>query len=275
MERALITGGLGLVGSHIADGLVEQGVAVVVLDDLSRGRSTNLAWAQDHGNVRVVEGDIRDCALVERLTEGVDVVFHQAALRITPLRGGAAARRRRPGRRYPQRSRGGGGAGVRKVVAASSASVYGMADRLPHAGDHHPYDNRTIYGAAKAFNEGLLRSFNAMYGLDYVTLRYFNVYGPRMDIHGVYTEVLIRWMERMAEGRRPYPGRRPADDGLRLRHRRRPGEPARGRVRGHRRGLQRRERRRGPASDSSRALLDVMDADHFDPRTAPRARSTT
>ena len=203
MERALITGGLGLVGSHIADGLVEQGVAVVVLDDLSRGRSTNLAWAQDHGNVRVVEGDIRDCALVERLTEGVDVVFHQAALRITRcaeeprlavdvLAAGtqnvleAAVR-----------------AGVRKVVAASSASVYGMAERFPTPEDHHPYNNDTVYGAAKAFNEGLLRSYHAMHGLDYVALRYFNVYGPRMDVHGVYTEVLVRWMERIASGRPP------------------------------------------------------------------------
>lgn len=83
MRRALITGGLGLVGSHIADGLVEQDVTVVVLDDLSRGRHDNLAWARSHGDVQVVEGDIRDRALVERLMEGVDVVFHQAALRIT------------------------------------------------------------------------------------------------------------------------------------------------------------------------------------------------
>ena len=203
MERALITGGLGLVGSHIADGLVDQGVEVVVLDNLSRGRPANLAWAQDHGDVRVVEGDIRDRALVERVTEGVDVVFHQAALRITRcaeeprlavdvLAGGtqnvleAAVR-----------------AGVRKVVAASSASVYGMAERFPTPEDHHPYNNDTVYGAAKAFNEGLLRCYHAMHGLDYVALRYFNVYGPRMDVHGVYTEVLVRWMERIASGHPP------------------------------------------------------------------------
>ncbi len=86
---------------------------------------------------------------------------------------------------------------VEKVVAASSASIYGLADSFPTPETHHPYDNRTLYGAAKVFNEGLLRSFNDMYGLDYVALRYFNVYGPRMDIHGKYTEVLIRWMERI------------------------------------------------------------------------------
>lgn len=78
-----------------------------------------------------------------------------------------------------------------------------MADHFPTPETQHPYNNRTLYGAAKAFNEGLLRSFNEMYGLDYVALRYFNVYGPRMDIHGVYTEVLIRWMERIASGKAP------------------------------------------------------------------------
>ena len=92
-------------------------------------------------------------------------------------------------------------AGVRKLVAASSASVYGLADDFPTPEEHHPYNNRTLYGAAKAFNEGLLRSFHEMYGLNYVALRYFNVYGPRMDIHGTYTEVLIRWMERIAAGK--------------------------------------------------------------------------
>ena len=203
MERSLITGGLGLVGSRIADVLVDRGVQVTVLDDRSRGRRENLARAEATGDVRVVEGDIRDGELVERLLRGVDVVFHQAALRITRcaaepqlavdvlVRGtqtvlDAAVR-----------------AGVGKVVAASSASVYGMAERFPTPEEHHPYGNDTLYGAAKAFDEGLLRSYHAMYGLDYVALRYFNVYGPRMDVHGVYTEVLVRWMERIAAGRPP------------------------------------------------------------------------
>ena len=94
-------------------------------------------------------------------------------------------------------------AGVRKVVAASTASVYGLAETFPTDESHHPYDNRTWYGAAKVMLEGLLRSYNDMYGLPYVALRYFNVYGPRMDIHGKYTEVLIRWMERLDAGQPP------------------------------------------------------------------------
>src|SRR5258708_3415681 len=78
-----------------------------------------------------------------------------------------------------------------------------MAQVFPTAEQHHPYANDTLYGAAKTFNEGLLRSFHAMRSLDYVMLRYFNVYGPRMDIHGLYTEVLIRWMERIEAGNPP------------------------------------------------------------------------
>jgi UDP-glucose 4-epimerase len=94
-------------------------------------------------------------------------------------------------------------AGVKKVVFSSSASVYGDADLLPTREDHHTYNNRTFYGAAKAFGEAMFRSFNEMKGLDYVALRYFNVYGPRMDIHGVYTEVLVRWMNRILAGEPP------------------------------------------------------------------------
>ncbi|MBH8576325.1 NAD-dependent epimerase/dehydratase family protein [Nostocaceae cyanobacterium CENA369] len=203
-SRVLITGGAGLVGSHIADLLVKEGVSeIVVLDNFTRGQLSNLAWAKEHGPLVIVEGDIRDRKLLGEVMEGVDIVFHQAAIRITQcaeeprlalevLADGtfnvleAAVK-----------------ANVKKVVAASSASIYGMAEDFPTTESHHPYNNRTIYGAAKVFNEGLLRSFYDMYGLDYVGLRYFNVYGPRMDIYGVYTEVLIRWMERIVAGQPP------------------------------------------------------------------------
>jgi UDP-glucose 4-epimerase len=94
-------------------------------------------------------------------------------------------------------------AGVARIVAASSASVYGMAEVFPTTEDHHPWNNRTWYGASKVMLEGLLRSYHAMYGLPYVGLRYFNVYGPRMDLEGKYTEVLIRWMQRIAAGQPP------------------------------------------------------------------------
>lgn len=203
-QRVLVTGGAGTIGSHIVDLLAEAGAEeIVVLDNFVRGRMANLSRALPGGAVRVVEGDIRDRDLVSKLMRGIDVLFHQAAIRITQcaeeprlalevLVDGtfnvidAAAREE-----------------VRKVVAASSASVYGLAERFPTAEDHHPYANDTLYGAAKTFNEGLLRSFHSMAGLDYVALRYFNVYGARMDVHGLYTEVLVRWMERISEGKPP------------------------------------------------------------------------
>lgn len=203
-KRILITGGAGLIGSHIADLVArEDPKEILILDNFVRGRRENLAVAVDNAPVTIVEGDIRDRVLLKELSQGIDVVFHQAAIRITQcaeeprlafdvLAGGtfdvleAAVQ-----------------AGVSKVVAASSASVLGLADTFPTTEEHHPYNNRTIYGAAKAFNEGLLRSFADMYGLRYVALRYFNVYGPRMDVYGAYTEVLIRWMERIAGGLPP------------------------------------------------------------------------
>jgi len=202
--RVLVTGGAGLIGSHIVDRLLNESPAeIVVLDNFVRGRRDNLANAILSGRVTIIEGDIRDRALVTDAMQGIDVLFHQAAIRITQCAEEPAlamdvlvngtfivldvARQ----------------AGVRKVVAASSASVYGLADRFPTDEQHHPYNNRTLYGCAKAFNEGLLRSFNEQYGLEYVALRYFNVYGPRMDMHGAYTEVFIRWMENIEAGRPP------------------------------------------------------------------------
>jgi UDP-glucose 4-epimerase len=202
--NALVTGGAGTIGSTIVDQLLDAGAArVVVLDNLVRGRRENLADALATGRVELVEGDLRDRDLVHDVTRGQDLVFHQAAIRITQcaeeprlalevLVDGtftvleAAAEHK-----------------VDKVVAASSASVYGLAEQFPTNERHHHHNNDTFYGAAKSFNEGMARSFRAMYGLDYVLLRYFNVYGPRMDVHGLYTEVLVRWMERIADGLPP------------------------------------------------------------------------
>lgn len=203
-KRILITGGAGLIGSHIADLVaLEEPREILVLDNFVRGRRENLEAAIAAAPVTIVEGDIRDRTLLAEMLQGVDVVFHQAAIRITQCA-------EEP--RLAFEVLAGGtfdvleasvNAGVSKVVAASSASVLGLAESFPTTEDHHPYNNRTIYGAAKVFNEALLRSFTDMYGLNYVALRYFNVYGPRMDAYGVYTEVMIRWMERIAAGLPP------------------------------------------------------------------------
>ena len=204
-QRCLVTGGAGTIGSTIVDQLVEAGAGeVIVLDNFVRGRTgepgRRSRLGQGRGSSTATSGTaawsprswpastwsstrppsrITQCAeeprlALEVLVDGTYDVVEAAA-----------------------------DAGVRKVVAASSASVYGLADEFPTTERHHPYANDTLYGAAKIFNEGLLRSFHAMRGLDYVALRYFNVYGPRMDIHGLYTEVLIRWMERIEAGQPP------------------------------------------------------------------------
>lgn len=202
--NVLVTGGAGTIGSTLVDALLDAGVGRIdVLDNLVRGRLGNLADALATGQVELVSGTIQDRDLVHDLTRGKDLVFHQAAIRITQcaeeprlalevLVDGtfnileAAAEHK-----------------VGKLVAASSASVYGMAEEFPTRENHHHANNSTFYGAAKSFNEGMARSFHAMTGLEYVILRYFNVYGPRMDVHGLYTEVLVRWMERIMDGLPP------------------------------------------------------------------------
>lgn len=201
-KRALITGGAGLIGSHIADRLVAEGYEdIVILDNFTRGRRQNLQSAMASGKITFVDGDVRDAELVREAMGGVDIVFHEAAVRITQCA-------EDPRLAHDVLATGTFNvleaavqAKVKRVVYASSASIYGQADEFPTSENHHGYGNRTIYGAIKLYGEGLLRSFYEMYGLNYVALRYFNVYGPRMDAFGVYTEVMIRWMERLAEGK--------------------------------------------------------------------------
>jgi UDP-glucose 4-epimerase len=201
----VVTGGAGLIGSTTVDLLLKEHSprSIVIFDDFSRGTRANIEQAIRDPRVSIVEGDIRDRAAVARVVAGADAVIHMAALRITAC----AAE---PRLAFEVMCVGtfnvveaAQASGVRKIVAASTASVYGMAEEFPTTESQHPYGNRTWYGASKMMLEGLLRSFNDMYGLPYVALRYFNVYGPRMDIHGKYTEVLIRWMERIDAGQPP------------------------------------------------------------------------
>jgi UDP-glucose 4-epimerase len=201
----VITGGCGLIGSSTVDLLLRDysPARIVILDNLSRGTLANIERAVRDPRVTFVPGDIRDRAVVREAMHGLDAVLHMAALRITAC----AAEPREAFSVMCEGSynvvEAAQACGVKKVVAASTASIYGPAETFPTSEHHHPYNNRTWYGASKIMLEGLLRSFNDMYGLPYVALRYFNVYGPRMDIHGKYTEVLIRWMERIAAGQAP------------------------------------------------------------------------
>ncbi|MGC4097211.1 MAG: NAD-dependent epimerase/dehydratase family protein [Nitrospira sp.] len=203
-HRFLITGGAGLMGSHITDRLLAKGASeIILLDNFVRGSMHNIESALKDRWVRLVKGDIRDLDLLRELATGVDGVFHMAALRIT-----ACADSPREAMEVmlvgthnvlqtvaEQK--------VGRLVYASSASVYGLADVFPTSENHHAFNNRTLYGTAKMAGEGMARSFADMYGIQYVALRYFNVYGPRMDIHGRYTEVLVRWLDRIGTGEPP------------------------------------------------------------------------
>jgi UDP-glucose 4-epimerase len=199
--KILVTGGCGLIGSTTIDQLLREDVEkIVIFDNLVRGSMHNVAEILKDKRVELVKGDIRDVNATRRVTEGMDAVIHMAAIRITACADD-------PREAMEVMCNGSFNvveaahlAGVKKIVCASTASIYGLADNFPTTEKDHPYNNRTWYGASKIMLEGLLRSFNDMYGTDYVAFRYFNVYGPRMDIHGKYTEVLIRWMERIDAG---------------------------------------------------------------------------
>lgn len=204
-KTVLVTGGCGLIGSTIIDQLLSRHAIrrIIILDNLVRGTLLNVEAALATGRVQLIREDIRDYQAIRPYFDGVDAVFHQAAIRITQCA-------QEPRECLEVLVDGTFNvlqacveAGVKKVVAASSASIYGLAEVFPTPEHHHPYNNRTWYGAAKVANEGMLRTFNDMHKLPYVALRYFNVYGPRMDIFGKYTEVLIRWLDCIDRGESP------------------------------------------------------------------------
>jgi UDP-glucose 4-epimerase len=172
-SRFLVTGGSGFIGSHVVDRLLERGAAdVVVLDKIVRQESLP-------AGVTVIEGDVTDADTVRRATEGIDGVFHMAVLPLGPSVDDP---------RLAHEVNVGGSlnvfeaardAGVQKVVYSSASSVYGDTEETTD--ESHPLDTRTMYGATKLAGELYLRAFNDAYGLDYVTLRYMNVYGPRQE----------------------------------------------------------------------------------------------
>jgi len=199
-----VTGGAGFIGSTIVDMLVANGAeCVTILDDMERGRLDNLKVAQQSGQINLVRGDICDRELVGELVGEADAVVHLAALRITQCVA-------EPDRAFDVMFKGAynvfstaAKAGVKNIIAASSASVYGAAEEFPILESHHPYNALTLYGVGKLSNEGMLRALRDLFGFRYAVIRPFNVYGPRMDIHGAYTEVLVRWMERIIGGQSP------------------------------------------------------------------------
>lgn len=200
----LVTGGAGFIGSYVIEELIPlQPKKVIIIDNLIRGSRTNMKSFIDHPAIEFHEGDIRDTALLEKCITGADYIFHMAALRIN-----ACAANPRDGFEVMLKSTFDVAAlsakhKIKKVIYSSSASVYGLAQHFPTPETDNPYNNQTFYGAAKMWGEQLFRSYKFMQGLDYVALRYFNAYGPRMDTDGKYTEVMIKWLDCIRDEKNP------------------------------------------------------------------------
>jgi len=201
MSLMLVTGGAGFIGSHIAERLLDTGHEVRVLDNFSTGRRENLEPFE--GRAEIMEGDIRDLDTVRRAADSVDVVFHEAALASVPrsvddpitsnevnvlgtLNLLVAAR----------------DAGARRLVYASSSSIYGDSAELPKREDMNPAP-QSPYATSKLAGEHYCRVFSGLYDLDCVALRYFNVFGPRQDPHSQYAAVVPLFVTALLEGRLP------------------------------------------------------------------------
>lgn len=200
-----VTGGAGFIGSYVVEELLSQHQPkkIIILDNFIRGSFENMRSFIKNPVVEFHEGDIRDNEILEKCIAGSDYVFHMAALRIN-----ACAANPQDGFEVMLQATFNLANlcvkhKVKKVIYSSTASVYGLAQHFPTPETDNPYNNQTFYGAAKVWGEQLFRSFKFMYGLDYVALRYFNVYGQRMDTDGKYTEVMIKWLDCIRDNRQP------------------------------------------------------------------------
>jgi UDP-glucose 4-epimerase len=204
-KRLVLIGGAGLIGSHTVDRLIQEDVKeVLIYDNFVRGRVENLTNALKDPRVKIfdVGGDILQTDILEAALDGADGVFHLAALWLLQCH-------EYPRSAFDVNVRGTFNVmeacvkkGVKRLVYSSSASVYGDAVQEPMTEDH-PFNNQNFYGATKIAGEAFLRSFHHRYGLNYVGLRYMNVYGPRQDYHGAYIAVIMKMLDAIDRGESP------------------------------------------------------------------------
>ena len=203
--RVLVIGGAGFIGSHLVEQLTATDAGeIIVYDNFCRGTRNNLSEALKDPRVRIFDigGDIRDTDILNKAMESIDYVFHLAALWLLQCY------------EFPRAAFETNVAGtfnvleacvrngVRKLVYSSSASVYGNAQVTPMT-EEHPFSNRTFYGATKIAGEQMCRAFYERYGLDYIGLRYMNVYGPRQDYRGAYVAVIMKVLDQIEKGKQP------------------------------------------------------------------------
>lgn len=204
-KKLVVIGGAGLIGSHAVDHLVKEDVKeIVVYDNFVRGSRENLQEALKDPRVKIydVGGDILQTDILQSALEGADGVFHLAALWLLQCH-------EYPRSAFDVNVRGTFNVmeacvakGVKRLVYSSSASVYGDAVSEP-MDEEHPFNNKNFYGATKIAGEAMLRSFHYRYGLNYVGLRYMNVYGPRQDYHGAYIAVIMKMLDAIDRGESP------------------------------------------------------------------------
>jgi UDP-glucose 4-epimerase len=204
-KKVVVIGGAGLIGSHIVDQLTETKVSeIVVYDNFVRGRQSNLAGALKDARVKIFDagGDILQTDILQSALDGADGVFHLAALWLLQCH-------EYPRSAFDVNVRGAFNVleacvakGVDRLVYSSSASVYGDAVEEPMTEDH-PFNNQNFYGATKIAGEAMARAFHHRYGLNYVGLRYMNVYGPRQDYRGAYIAVIMKMLDAIDRGEGP------------------------------------------------------------------------
>jgi UDP-glucose 4-epimerase len=204
-KRLVVIGGAGLIGSHTIDQLLLDDVKeVVVYDNFVRGRIENLNNALKDPRVKVFDigGDILQTDILDAALKGADGVFHLAALWLLQCH-------EFPRSAFDVNVRGTFNVmeacvknNVGRLVYSSSASVYGDAVEEPMTEDH-PFNNKNFYGATKICGEAMLRSFHHRYNLNFVGLRYMNVYGPRQDYHGAYIAVIMKMLDAIDRGEGP------------------------------------------------------------------------
>ena len=203
MSNVLVTGGAGFIGSNLTEALLQRGHFVRILDDFSTGKRENLIFDKAYPSSEVIEGDIRDFSTCQKAVKGIEYVFHQAALpsvqrsiedpeTSNAINGGGtlnillAAREEK----------------VKRVIYASSSSVYGDTPTLPKH-EEMPPDPLSPYALQKYIGEKYGRLFYQLYGLDTISLRYFNIFGPKQDPNSLYSAVIPKFIDALLQGRPP------------------------------------------------------------------------